>query len=350
MKHRYRAIRYIFPKSTFGGRLMHPTVFSIPSIQFARRAALVLLATVLVLSTGWSAAEEPKPAPDIPALAARHQAAMAAGDWAAAAKAGEELVNAVAPLHYETAYAVAAAFCQMGQIELAYAWLEEAKGAGYWDVWTMRTDERFKSILTADRFKTIARQMRARSYIQMLERPEREAFQKPDQVMAALAFKPGERVADVGAGSGYFTLRVARAVGAGATVWAVDISDEMLAYLGDRIRWENMPNVKLHKSIPTDPQLPAGGFDTILMVDTLHYVKDKAAYAAKLRAALAPGGRVVIIDYTPKTMEERPWGPPPEQQFSRQELDAAMAAAGLAPVRVHEFLTEQYFVEYAVKP
>ena len=322
---------------------MHPFVLTV------RRTALALLAALLVLSTGSLLAEDPKPAPDIPALAARHQAAMAAGDWAAAAKAGEELINAVAPLHYDTAYAVAACFCQMGRIELAYQWLEEAKGAGYWDVWSMRTDTRFQSILHEERFKTIARQMRARTYIQMLERPEREAFQKPDQVMAALEFKPGERVADVGAGSGYFTVRVAAAVGAGATVWAVDISEEMLAFLADRIKWERIPNVKLHRSIPTDPQLPPAAFDTILMVDTLHYVKDKAAYAARLRAGLAPGGRVVIIDYTPKSMEERPWGPPPEQQFSRQELDAAMAAAGLAPVKVHEFLTEQYFVEYAAK-
>ncbi|NLI46343.1 MAG: class I SAM-dependent methyltransferase [Acidobacteria bacterium] len=320
------------------------------TLSSVRRMVSTWLAALLVLSTGSLLAEDTKPAPDIPALAARHQAAMTAGDWAAAAKVGEELVNAVAPLHFDTAYAVAAAFCQMGQTELAYAWLEEAKGAGYWDVWTMRQDERFAAIRDQERFKIIVRQMRARSYIQMLERPERESFQKPDQVMAALALKPGERVADVGAGSGYFTTRVAKVVGPDATVWAVDISDEMLSYLGDRIKWEKIANIKLHKAQPTDPLLPPGGFDTILMVDTLHYVKDKAAYAQKLRAALAPGGRVVIIDYTPKTMEERPWGPPPEQQFSRQELDAAMAAAGLAPVRVHEFLTEQYFVEYVANP
>ncbi len=128
----------------------------------------------------------------------------------------------------------------MGRIELAYQWLEEAKKAGYWDVWSMRTDTRFQSILHEERFKTIARQMRARTYIQMLERPEREAFQKPDQVMAALEFA-GERVADVGAGSGYFTVRVAAAVGAGATVWAVDISEEMLAFLADRIGGNAFP-------------------------------------------------------------------------------------------------------------
>jgi hypothetical protein len=84
------------------------------------------------------------------------------------------------------------------------------------------------------------------------------------------------------------------------------------------------------------------------MVDTLHYVpkQGRAAYARKLRAGLAPGGRVVIIDFLPKPVEERPWGPPPEQEMSRAEVDAAMAEAGLAPVRVHDFLTGQFLVEY----
>jgi len=85
------------------------------------------------------------------------------------------------------------------------------------------------------------------------------------------------------------------------------------------------------------------------MVDTLHYVKERSAYAKKLRAALAPGGRVVIIDFVPKLLAERPWGPPPEQKMSREEVDAAMAEAGLLPARVHEFLTEQFFVEYRAR-
>jgi hypothetical protein len=89
--------------------------------------------------------------------------------------------------------------------------------------------------------------------------------------------------------------------------------------------------------------------DTVLMVDVYHYIhygKRGAAYAARLRAGLAPGGRVVVIDYTPKPFDQRPWGPPPEQQMSRETLDGYMAAAGLKPARVHTFLTEQYFVEY----
>jgi ubiquinone/menaquinone biosynthesis C-methylase UbiE len=153
-------------------------------------------------------------------------------------------------------------------------------------------------------------------------------------------------VADIGAGSGYFTRRIAPAVGATGVVWAIDIAPEVLDYLEARARRGGLANVRVQRVQPDDPQLPAGGIDTILMVDTLHYVKERESYAKKLRAGLAPGGRVVVIDFVPKPPEERPWGPPPEQKMSREEVDAAMAEAGLVPARVHDFLTEQFFVEY----
>ena len=95
-----------------------------------------------------------------------------------------------------------------------------------------------------------------------------------------------------------------------------------------------------------DRACESGRVDTVMMVDTLHYVKDRVAYARTLRAALAPGGRVVVIDFRPKPLEERPWGPPPEQKMPVEEVDAAMAAAGLVRTAVHDFLTEQFFVEY----
>ena len=98
-----------------------------------------------------------------------------------------------------------------------------------------------------------------------------------------------------------------------------------------------------------DPQLPAGGVDTILMVDTIRYVQELTEYARKLRAGLAPGGRLVIIDYRPKPWEERPWGPLPEQQIPRETLDTELAAAGLKPVKAHEFLPEQYFLIYGTE-
>jgi ubiquinone/menaquinone biosynthesis C-methylase UbiE len=217
------------------------------------------------------------------------------------------------------------------------------------NVWDVRKDEAFAGFRDEDQFRTVTRAIWLKAYIHLLERRERDAYQKPEQVMQVLAFRPGERVADVGAGSGYFTVRVARAIGPSGIVWAVDIAQELLDYLGHRVKEEGLSNVRLVKVGPDDPQLPPAGVDTILMVDTLHYIKNRAAYAAKLSAALAPGGRVVVIDFIPKAPGERAWGPPPEQNMSREEVDVAMAAASLHPAKVHEFLPEHFFVEYVVK-
>ena len=189
-------------------------------------------------------------------------------------------------------------------------------------------------------------------YLASLERPEREAFQKPEQVMAALNLKPGERVVDLGAGSGYFTLRMARAVGPRGIVWALDIRQQMIDYIARRIESEKISNIKLKLVPPDDPQIEPASVDTIVMVDVYHYIhyeKRGAEYAKKLRPAITPGGRVVIIDYIPKPAAERDWGPPEVQQMSRETLDSYMAGAGFKPARVHSFLPEQYFVEYEVK-
>ncbi len=152
-----------------------------------------------------------------------------------------------------------------------------------------------------------------------------------------------------GPGSGYFTLRVARAVGPSGEVLAIDINPDILEFLDRRVKEAGLSNVRSVRVEKDDPKLPSGGVDTILMVDTLHYVSGRDAYAKKLRAGLAPGGRVVVIDYRPKPWAERPWGPPPEQKMAREEVDEAMAAAGLVPSKVHDFLPEQFFVEYVVR-
>ena len=94
------------------------------------------------------------------------------------------------------------------------------------------------------------------------------------------------------------------------------------------------------------PSLPDAGVDTILIANTYHHLDDRASYLALLDQALADGGRVVVIDFVPKPREERGYGPPLEMQVSRQQVDAELAAAGFVPAEVHDFLPEQYFVEY----
>lgn len=154
-------------------------------------------------------------------------------------------------------------------------------------------------------------------------------------------------MADVGAGSGNFTLRVARAVGPTGLVLAVDINPDLLAFLDRRAKETGLANVKSRRVEKDDSELPPAGIDTILMVDTFHYVKERAAYARKLRAGLAPGGRIVVIDYLP--WAGCPGAPRPERRLSRESVDEAMAAVGLAPARIHEFLPEQFFVEYEMR-
>ena len=179
---------------------------------------------------------------------------------------------------------------------------------------------------------------------------DREQWQQPDRVMRDLHLAPGIRIADVGCGTGYFTFRLARAVGPAGSVLAVDANADLLAYLDGRLKEAGFANARTLLVPKDDPKLPPGSLDTVLIVDTLHYVQDRAAWLKKVRSGLAPGGRIVVIDFVPKSVEERPWGPPPSQWMSREEVDASMAEAGLVPRKVHGFLTEQFFVEYAAAP
>ena len=183
-------------------------------------------------------------------------------------------------------------------------------------------------------------------YIARQESPDRAKWQKPDEVVAALKLEPGQRVADVGCGPGYFTIPIAKAVGPTGKVWAVDIEPKMLARAREHAVAAGLSNIEYVHCLADDPRLPVASVDTIVIVNTFHHFADRRAYVAKLRKALLPGGRIVNIDFIPKPREQRGFGPPLEMQLPRETVDADMAAAGLRPARVHEFLPEQYFVEY----
>jgi SAM-dependent methyltransferase len=267
---------------------------------------------------------------------------------AAVADAGR-LVQDTEERHVEALYAAARLHAELGHREQAYLLLRRAIGAGFNDRGRLLEEKAFEQYRDEDLFKSLARGAWANGYLWLLERPNREDVQKSPEIMKTLAFKPGEQVADIGAGSGYFTFPVAKAVGPTGSVLALDIAPEMLEFLEFRVKARKADNIRLRRVASDDPQLPPASVDTILMIDTIHYVKDRAAYAKKLLPALKPGGRVVIIDYRPKPMSERPWGPPPEQQFPREQMDREMQAAGFKVVSAYDFLPEQFFVVYAVR-
>ena len=155
----------------------------------------------------------------------------------------------------------------------------------------------------------------------MLEREGREEFQKPQQVMEAFELRPGMKVADVGCGSGYFTVKVASEIGPEGKVWAIDAWQDMLDYLERRLLIEGLENVELVKVERDDPQIPDGSADLILMVDVYHYIKDRVAYGKVLRKDLAPGGAPYRGRLYPQVARGAPVGSSSESASVRRGAD-----------------------------
>ena len=179
------------------------------------------------------------------------------------------------------------------------------------------------------------------AYIAKMEDPARDAWQRPDEVLRALGLKKGQTVCDIGAGPGYFALRIARAVGERGHVFAVDVEEAILGALRERIERAGARNVTPVLALPADPLLPAGACDLILIVDTYHHFPDGVAYLRTLRRALAPRGRIANIDFHKR---ELPVGPPLGSKVAREDFVRDAAAAGLAIVAEPTFLPCQYFV------
>jgi protein-L-isoaspartate O-methyltransferase len=132
---------------------------------------------------------------------------------------------------------------------------------------------------------------------QWLERPERLEEERPDRVLAALELEPGMTVADIGAGSGYYSWRMAERVGAGGTVYAVDIQPEMVKLLREQMKRRGAANVKAILGTTTDPRLPGGTLDLALMVDVYHELEYPYEMLAAITRALKPGGRLVFVEF-----------------------------------------------------
>jgi ubiquinone/menaquinone biosynthesis C-methylase UbiE len=184
------------------------------------------------------------------------------------------------------------------------------------------------------------------AYIASLDDPARDAYQKPDEVLKALALREGEVVADIGAGSGYFTLRFARAVGDAGRVYAVDVSPDMIRHLNRRLRDAGVRNVVPVLSDPDDPLLPDASVDRFVIVDTWHHIDDQPKYLGLLKRMLKPGGQVVHIDFQKSDL---PVGPPPGMKIAREDLVRQMEAAGFRLAAEHAFLPYQYFLVFAVR-
>ena len=173
----------------------------------------------------------------------------------------------------------------------------------------------------------------AEDWAKVFDDPARDAWQHPDEVITALGLAPDMTVADVGAGTGYFTMRLARAVPGGRVI-ATDIEPDMVRYLGERAQREQHGNVQAVLSTADDPRLAPGSVDRILVVDVWHHIAERASYAKHLAAALRPGGQIAIVDFT----QEAAHGPPREHRLLPETIVGDLRSAGLdaevAPTRL----------------
>jgi SAM-dependent methyltransferase len=180
----------------------------------------------------------------------------------------------------------------------------------------------------------------AERWAHVFDDPERDAWQKPHQVIQALALKPSTVVADLGAGTGYFSVRLARMLPKGK-VYAVDLEPDMVKYLGERAKREGLKNVTPVAAAPDDARLP-GKVDLVLLVDVYHHIEDRASYFDRLRASLRPGGRVAIVDFR----LDAPEGPPRASRVPPETVKAEMKSAGYSLSGEHGFLPRQYFLVF----
>ncbi len=183
--------------------------------------------------------------------------------------------------------------------------------------------------------------------IPWLDRPERDNEERPEIVVDALGLRGGEVVADLGAGSGYFTFRIARKVGRRGRVLAVDIQDAMLETIRRRAQAQSVTNVQVVKASETDPHLPVNGVDVVLLVDVYHELSYPFEVMTRVRQALKFGGRVVFVEYR----KEDPQVSIKElHKMSVDQLQKEMSAVGLEPLRTVETLPQQHIVVFQRRP
>jgi ubiquinone/menaquinone biosynthesis C-methylase UbiE len=185
-------------------------------------------------------------------------------------------------------------------------------------------------------------------YLDRLDLPERDQDQKPTQVVDALALKPGMQVADLGAGSGYFTRRFVEAVTETGKVYVIDIEPDALKYVEDSL-------VHTHRSFeaefilarPDNPKIPVESVDLIFVCNTYHHLEDRSRYFRNVKSALKPGGRIAIVDFY---HDERSGelGFPKRHLVARETVVEELKEAGYQLAKEHTFLPKQYFLEFVM--
>lgn len=180
----------------------------------------------------------------------------------------------------------------------------------------------------------------------LLEAPDRDLWQRPDLIMDALAIADASRVADIGAGAGWFTIRLARRVGPNGLVYAQDVQQQMLAAISRRVQREGLTNVRTVLGRESDPRLPPGALDAVLMAGVYHEIDDREALLANIARSLKPQGRIGVVEFT---LEGGGPGPPADERVDPQTVVKDAARVGLTLLRQESFLPYQYLLIFSRK-
>lgn len=184
----------------------------------------------------------------------------------------------------------------------------------------------------------------AQRWAAVFDDPARDAWQRPDDVVRWLALAPDARVADLGAGTGYFAVRLARAVPSGR-VWAEDIEPSLVAHMHARFARESIANAFATLGTTEDP-LIAEPVDLVLVVDTYHHISNRPAFFQRVRGRLRPGGRLVIVDFR----ADAPMGPPREHRIAPEAVASELREAGFIAGPTLDALPNQYVLSFSVAP
>jgi predicted methyltransferase len=177
----------------------------------------------------------------------------------------------------------------------------------------------------------------------ILEGPDRVSWQQPGRVMDALGIGDGSVVADLGAGGGWFTIRLARRVGPNGLVYAEDVQPQMIEAIERRLQREGLRNVRTILGEHDDPRLPPSALDAALMVDAYHEVEDRVSFLQNVGKALKPRGRLGIIEYRKDGLGP---GPPLDQRIEPAAVIADARAAGLRLLASDDSLPFQYLLVF----
>jgi SAM-dependent methyltransferase len=180
----------------------------------------------------------------------------------------------------------------------------------------------------------------AEKWAKEFDKPERDGWQKPEEVIDALHLDRAASVADVGAGTGYFSVKIAKRIPDGK-IFAADVEPDMVRYLGERAGRDQVSNMLPIQASADTANLPEP-VDLILVVDTYHHIGQRIAYFAKLKSSLRPGARLAIIDFR----ADSPVGPPVEHRIPPEKVGEELGAAAYTPVENHDFLPRQYFLVF----